>query len=266
MRNVIVGVFVFCLGFAGHGFGDSVGDAARSILSKHGDAVVTVSLVIKESMSGMGFDDEYESTSEILGTVIDPSGLVVVSLSETDPSGMFDSMMGGLGGDDDFSVEGSVEKLNILRPGGEEIPATIVLRDKYLDLAFLRTVEKLEEPLQAVALDETTVAEVFEEVVHLRRLGKVGKRQAAGGTERINAVIAKPRLFYVAGYAYGCPTFTLDGKCLGIVVMRMPAGGASVSASLSGDGDFDWETIILPAVDILESAKQVPPREAAGEE
>jgi hypothetical protein len=187
-------------------------------------------------------------------------------LSETDSSGMYDSMMGGMEGAEDFSVESSVEKLNILRPGGEEIPATIVLRDKYLDLAFLRTVEKLETPLQAVFLDETAVAEVFEEVVHLRRLGKVGKRQVAGATERIDAVISKPRLFYVAGYLNGCPTFTLDGKCLGIVVMRLPAGGASVSASMMGMGDFDYETIILPAADILESAQQVPPREAADEE
>ena len=63
-------------------------DAAKSgreILAKCQQAVVTVKLAIKQSMSMGGHDSKSESKTETTGTVIDPSGLTVVSLATTDP-------------------------------------------------------------------------------------------------------------------------------------------------------------------------------------
>src|ERR1700722_12080429 len=65
---------------------DDAAKSGREILAKCQQAVVTVKLAIKQSVSMGGRDQKSESKTETTGTVIDPSGLTVVSLATTDPS------------------------------------------------------------------------------------------------------------------------------------------------------------------------------------
>ncbi len=86
-------------GLSANSFADDVGARGRKILEERKDAVVTIMLVLKQQVSFPGMASQNsESKSEATGTVIDPTGLTIVSLSETDPSSLVEAMMGGQAG------------------------------------------------------------------------------------------------------------------------------------------------------------------------
>ncbi len=80
---------------------DEITDKGRDILNKNQHAVVTVQVVIKMNYSvpGMGSQGN-EFKEDLTGTVVDPSGLTVLALSTCDPSGLMQSMLAGMAGDD----------------------------------------------------------------------------------------------------------------------------------------------------------------------
>jgi len=268
----------FCLKFLGSSalalvlawptFGDELADKGRAIFTKNHLSVVTVQLVLKSKVSvpGMGGQSN-EARQDATGTVLDPSGLTVLSLSNTDPGQLMQSMMGGGDEDSRFKVETELTDIKILLEDGTEIPAEVVLRDKDLDLAFVRPKSKVATPLTALDLTKPGKAEILDEVVTLNRLGKPAGRAYSASVERISAIVQKPRLFYIpdgnmTSTALGSPAFTLDGKPLGIFVMRTTKSGGG------GMGMFNFKpdnmtSIIVPADDIVKAAKQVP---AGGEE
>jgi len=115
----------------------------REVLSKWGKAVVSVRLTMKMRMSAKGRQvEEEEGTQEIRATVIDPSGLAVCSLSEADPTQMFKAWGGEAEG---YSWEVDITAVKLRLADGKEISGKIVLRDKDLDLAFIRPTEKQAE-------------------------------------------------------------------------------------------------------------------------
>ena len=243
---------------------DEVADKGREIFKKNQRAVVTVQVVVKMkfSMPGTG-GQANESKQDVTGTVVDPSGLTVLALSSCEPGDMLQSMMAGMSDEDmKFKMETELSDVKLLLDDGTELPADIVLRDKDLDLAFVRPVTKPASPMTALDLNKAATAQVLDQVITLNRLGKAAGRAYAASVERISAVVQKPRLFYVPGSemtstTLGSPAFSLDGSVLGVFVMR------SVSQKGGGMGMFNFRpqgltTIILPATDILKAARQAP--------
>src|SRR3954469_17277121 len=208
---------------------DELATRAREVFKKYQPTVVTVQLVVKSRIGFGGFGgDARESKQEVTGTVIDSAGLTVVSLSSTDPTSLLQGMMSGMGGDGEdsakFKMDSEVSDVKLLCNDGSELPAEIVLRDRDLDLAFLRPKTKPSTPLQALDLKANGKVDVLDDVIAINRLGKVANRAHAATVERISAVVQKPRLFYVPGgdasvAGLGCPAFNLDGKVVGIFVM-----------------------------------------------
>jgi len=204
---------------------DEVADAGRAMLQKHRTSVVTVKLVIRQhfSMSGMG-SEQSESPAEVTGTVIDPSGLTVVSLTATDPASLYASMMG----DDDtqgLKVESTVTDAKILQDDGTEVNAKVVLRDKDFDLAFVRPETKPGEQYAFVDFTQAAQPQLLDELVVLNRLGRIANRAYAASVERVESIIEKPRTFYVPGKDpstadLGSPVFALDGRVVGIGLLR----------------------------------------------
>ena len=243
---------------------DEMADKGRDIFKKNQRAVVTVQVVVKMKFSvpGMG-GQANESKQDVTGTVVDASGLTVLALSSCEPGDMLQSMMAGMSDEDmKFKMETELSDVKLLLDDGTELPADIVLRDKDLDLAFVRPVTKPASPMMALDLSKSATAQVLDQVITLNRLGKAAGRAYAASVERISAVVQKPRLFYVPGSemtstTLGSPAFSLDGNVLGVFVMR------SVSQKGGGIGMFNFRpqgltTIILPAADILKAARQAP--------
>ncbi len=245
---------------------DETAKAAREIMNKYQDAVITVELTVEQGMSMLGMR-KTESKSEATGTVIDPSGLTVLSLFSTDPSSILNLLsFDEIGGEDmpDIKWESQVKDVKMIMPDGKEVPGKIVLRDKDLDLAFVRPAEKLAKPIAALDLSKEIKPEILDQVVILNRLGKVASREPSVSLSRIQAIVKKPRTFYVPGTdamegGLGVPAFSLDGKVAGVLVLRtMTSRGIGLSSLFGGMSGMGMLPVILPVEDIVEVAKQVP--------
>jgi hypothetical protein len=229
---------------------DPLSEKGREILKKNQHAVVTVQVVVKSTGSG---GRSSESKQDLTGTIVDPSGLTVLALSACDPAEMYRRLS------PDSKIEIEVSDIKILLDDATELSSEIVLRDRDLDLAFIRPKTKPANPLTAVDLSKSGPADVLDEVITLNRLNKAASRAYAASVERISAVIQKPRTFYIPGSdmtstTLGCPAFLPDGKLLGVFVMRAVGSGAGGSANYRQN----LTSIILPAEDIFKAAKQAP--------
>jgi hypothetical protein len=240
---------------------DELAEKGRDVFKKNQRAIVTVQVVQKMtiSMPGAGGNPR-EMKQDLTGTVVDASGLTVLALSACDPTAMYASMMQDE--DNRFKMETELTDVKILLDDGTELPAEVVLRDKDLDLAFIRPKSKPASPMAAVDFGNGTKADVLDQVITLNRLGKAAGRAYSASVERINAVIQKPRTFYIpdsnmTSTGLGSPAFGLDGKVLGVFVMRtISAKGGGMSMN---NGRPDGMTsIILPADDVLKASKQAP--------
>lgn len=251
---------------------DDAGDKAREIFNAHKAAVVTVELVIKEKMSMSGdSSNEMESKITATGTVISPEGLTVVSLTSTEPSSLIEKMMPG--GTDDMQVSSEVTDTKLIFAEGKELPANILLRDPDLDLAYLRPKTKPEEALPFVDLAQPSQPQILQELLIIDRAGKVANREYFAGLSRVASVVQKPRLFYLCdatagGFSMGlgAPAFDLEGKVVGVFVLRAIAssdqGGGMMGGMMNSMQD-NLSGILLPAAQIAEGASQAPPFEEA---
>jgi hypothetical protein len=257
---------------------DELAGAARGLVERHADAVVILRLVISErfSMAGFGGEDS-ESVQEVPGVVIQPDGLIVTALSATDPGAMYSGLFDMFGEEDGMSIETQISRVEILRSDGSEVPASVVLRDKDLDLAFLRPNSAPESPWPHIALDGDAVPQPFEHVIVPYRLGKVAQRACTASITRVLATLQKPRMLHLLEVApTGTAAFTADGRLVGVVVMRQIAetGGASdfsiASMSSMIAGPTNMAFVVVPAAQVRESASQAPdkaaPAPAAGQE
>jgi hypothetical protein len=164
---------------------------------------------------------------------------------------------------EDYKVETQVNDMKMLLDDGTEVPSEIVLRDKDLDLAFIRPKVKPTTPMDYIDLTKSSAVEILEPVVALNRLNRAAGRAYSASIERMDAVIQKPRTFYIPDSGQtmttrGCPAFALDGNIVGIFVVRAIAGGDG--GGRSGD---NVTSIVIPAEDVLKGSKQAP--EAKGD-
>jgi hypothetical protein len=231
---------------------DELGVKGRDILEKNRQAVVSVQVVLNMTYGG---STPRETKQELTGTVVDGSGLTVLSLSSCDPSEMFQR----ISPDDRSRMQAEVTDIKILLEDTTELPAEIVLRDKDLDLAFIRPKSKLANPMPAIDLGESSPAMALDQVLALHRLNSAAGRACAAAAERVSAVIKKPRLFYIpentlTATTPGAPAFSLDGKIVGVFLLRAISAKGGSSSNLRNN----MTAIILPAEDILKAARQAP--------
>lgn len=245
---------------------DDFAEKGRAVFKKYQHSVVTVEIVLKSkfSMGGTG-GQQNESRQDVTGTLVDPSGLTVLSLSATDPGQMMQNLMSGMSDDDSkFKVETELSDIKILLEDGTEVPSEVVLRDKDLDLAFIRPKSKLNSPVTALDLSNSAKAELLDPLIALNRLGTVAGRAYAASEERISAIVERPRLFYIPATStttttLGAPAFTMDGKVVGLFVIRTQKGRGGGGMSMFNAQRENVAGIIVPADDILKALKQVPP-------
>ncbi len=224
---------------------------ARNVAQANADAVVTVQLVIETSFEGES--EKHENKTSATGTVIDPSGLVVTSLATTNPGEIYRQFMDE---NTDMKFSSKVVDIKIEKADGTEIPADLVLRDPDLDLAFIRPKKAPEAPLPYIDLKQGQQSLVLDEILVLSRLGNLANHALASCLDRVQAVVTKPRTFYVVNpYMHsspGGPAFTMDGKPLGILLLR-----ASPSKEPEPTNVEDmFTTVILPCATVAAIAEQ----------
>jgi len=229
--------------------------AAKKIFASHQDSVIWVSAVAKISVSAEGrASADREQKVETLGTIIDPSGMVVTSLMGLDPAAAISGReLRARTGGSTLKVDASstLKEVRLLMPDSTEVPAEVVMRDADLDLAFVRVKPGAKEAkdvtFKAVDLKASAKVEVSDDIVSLGRTDESFSRQPMITRGQITAITKKPREFLRASAVNaGCPTFAMDGKIIGIAASR--AG--------RGRGPGGAQTVVIPAADVLEIAEQ----------
>jgi hypothetical protein len=220
---------------------------ARELLAKHGDAVVFVlgSTKLRVNQGGREVSNQ-DQRIQAIATVLDGGGLAVMSLTALDPSELMTAQLSrGRGAGGTVNVTAEPADLRIRLADGREVPVRVVLRDKDLDLAFLRPVEKPAAAMYAVD-GATAKPAAIDPVVVLQRLPEVAGWQPTALFYSVQAVVEKPRTFYIlTGGIIGSPVFDTRGRFLGIILRLKNESDAANSPP-----------IVLPATDIREVAKQ----------
>ena len=201
--------------------------AGRDIVKKWQGAIINVRVVLKMRVSVGGREmQSMDESVETVGTVIDPSGLTVLSLGALNPGAMMNKMLGGGGSSQErmeFGSEPSDVKLRL--PDGKELPARIVLRDEDLDLAFLRPISKPDKPLVAIDLKDEGRPSLLDPVVVLSRLGRVGGLDAG-------RVAADHRRYHRAAAHVLCDRDRLLERCRHAGVHHRGQGRGSVDDAI----------------------------------
>jgi len=240
--------------------------AFREIATRWQDAVVSVRVSLKVRMSMGGREvQSMDDTVETVATVIDPSGLTVMSLSSLDPGAMMNRIMGAAGGagDQKMSIVSEPSDVRIRLADGKELPGTIVLRDQDLDLAFIRPTTKPATPLTAIDLSASARPAVLEDLLVLNRLGRVGGWTPAAALYSVSAIMEKPRTFFVLNgpVGTGTPAFMANGRVVGLLTVRqIDPGRMSMFGMMGGAEGAGVLPVVLPAADVLEIARQVGER------
>ncbi len=241
---------------------------AREIINKWNDAVITVRVITTLRVIVEGREtNKIDNETEVVATVIDPSGLTVLSNSSIDPSKIYSEILkqAKTGGENmpKFDMETEISDIKMLLSDGNELSAKMVIKDSDLDLAFIRPTTKLEKPIHALDLSKESKPNILDNIIILTRLGKVAGRIPAISMHRVEAIIKKPRTFYVTDQKafegrLGTPVFSLDGKVIGIFLFRVVKSeqkGSFISNAL-GINTFGMMPVILPAEEITLLAKQ----------
>ena len=239
--------------------------AARDLVKKWQDAIVNVRVVVKMRMSMGGREvQSSDDTIEVVGTVIDPGGLTVVSLSSINPGAMMTKLMANAGNGQNVEIASEPTDLKMRVADGREIPSTITLRDEDLNLAFIRPITAPAKPFVAINLADAAQPAILDQVVVFGRLGRVGGWAPSAALRDIGGIVVKPRTFFVlAGETagIGTPAFLTNGKIVGILTVRQIANDRpSAFATMSGTEGLGLLSVILPAEDVLEIAKQASER------
>jgi S1-C subfamily serine protease len=204
--------------------------APEALIAQKAPAIASVKLVLRWG--------EREVPQEARGTLVDPSGLLVIA-------------DGWLGGDD-----AKAQDLKVLFGADpKEWPAVLVARDRILHLAFLQVIG-LEKPVAAIDLSKGGEVKVGQDLHSVWR--DVRGFDYAPGLKRhyVSGRVEKPRLLWaLAGDSIdaGMPLFDAEGR---------PVGIASQQESSAGTGEEDAETRVfaLPLADVLRSLEQAKKR------
>ncbi len=222
---------------------------AQRLVSDANATVVWVRAVVRIEVSagGRSFPAQ-EQKLEALGTIVDKSGLTVVSNSMIDPTASIRKQIRSPGA----RVNVEFQEVRILLDDGSEIPSRLQLKDSDLDLAFVKPIEGSEElkaaAIRPVNLRSKVKAAILDEVLVLGKLGRTLYRQPTVGLAHVSSVIEKPRNYYVISKAMpGAPIFDTRGRLLGIAVYKIASGTPT-------------SIVTLPAEDILEIAEQAKDR------
>ena len=232
--------------------------AARALLAKHAGSVVTIRATVKlRGLPGPGQGEEMEDTVQSDAVVLDATGLTVTSLSQLDPSDMLKQVFSGMPGAPPMELTVEQSNIRLRLENGTEVPARIVLRDKDLDLIFLRPTTAPASPMAFIDTTAPAKTQPADLVMVLHRFGEMTGWKAGVSFGYVQAVVDKPRTLYVVSTAegMGAPVFDATGRFLGLMVMRTQAGGRASMFSMMQEGPGIMP-VVLPVEEIMELAKQ----------
>jgi hypothetical protein len=214
--------------------------AWRGLVERYAPAIVSLSVTLRTELEGSGGSPE-ERTSEIAGTLVDPSGLVLCWNSNLS-AGRMAELFSGLG---DFAARMKVRptEIEVRLPGSDrELPAFLAAVDSDLDLAFVQLEERPEPPLPAIDFARAAAVGPGDELATVSRLSSTFDFAPYFDLVRVVGEVKKPRPGWILGGGnateVGMPYFAADGLPAGVlvtVVSRTKSGATPDPNKLMAD-------------------------------
>jgi len=234
------------------------------LMNKRSAALVTVKYVLNVNMGNAGNTQESETANELTCTMISADGLVVCSNNQL---GGFVSMMARLSPRFGKTVSATPKDFEVMVDTLEQsFNAEIVAVDTELDLVWLQVAEAGDTSFSFIDLTSNTSANIGDTVVSLRRTGNQFGRTPVVSRSHIGGISNKPRKLYIletpTGQGAGLPTFAVNGKLIGLMVIQLPEASDNMG-SLQGFMGVNMANmqegmsgVILPAVDIVKATQR----------
>ncbi|MEM7699359.1 MAG: hypothetical protein AAF236_13260 [Verrucomicrobiota bacterium] len=233
-RRVLLPVALFALSPLAIAQDASIEEQAREILEQNKGALVIVSVSARLIATAAGEPlPENEQVRQATGVTVSDEGLVVISNSAIDPSA---GLVGEQGRFDDEVVTIQTAKMEfdsieISYGDRTTLKGKLVRQDVGADVAFIlpdaEQAESINKTFSKVDLSQfASTVDVADRVVGLSRAPSFYGYLPMVAVGRINGVFKSDRTFYVTEVAssQGEPIFTLDGRPVGITVVRMIEG------------------------------------------
>lgn len=264
MKSRKLFVAIALIGFINVTFAADIKSTALATLPKVQKAIVSVKVQANIKTRG----EEQEQRVEVTGTMIDPSGLTIVSEQSINPAAMLQAFMSSFSRRDsaDMKLESQITETMIVLDDGTEIPADVVLKDEDLDLAFIKPKQPSDKFVHVSLKPREKPLELLEEFFVISRLGRSENRAIHVNIGTVLSVVRGPRTFYVcdqaiSGNSLGVPAFGTDGSTLGLFVTRRNQGdqddmNALINMMTGKVGQSGSVWILRPIEDILEVAEQ----------
>ena len=202
----------------------STNERWREILLENSECVTWVSASVRIEISANGRSyPPSERNIEALGTILDASGMTVLSLNQLDPTDSIQSKIRNYKAE----IKVNYTEVKILLQDGTEIPAEFVLKDDDLDLAYIIPQKTSQETMGKTLFSHFTIKaesdqpQVLDGVVSLGKLGPNLYRQSTLLRGWVNAVIEKPRdYFVIENVNPGTPVFDQMGNWIGVSLFK----------------------------------------------
>jgi hypothetical protein len=185
-----------------------------------------------------------------VGTVVDPSGIVVLATAELNPTAamMADGLEVNFGGErKKIKLKTKISQPVIHLADGTEVPARIAIEDPDTGLTYVVPEKKAVKPFASLPPGPEAGPRVLDDVILLSRLAKHSGEEPSVILTRISAVVTKPRRGYAVGGANGA-AFDRDGRFFGVATLR-----TEPTAGIGGS----FMPLVIPAADIAQVAAQV---------
>jgi len=237
-------------------------DAAtyETLLTAKAPAVVSIKFVLKANMGGQ----TQESNQEVRGTVIDPSGLILVGNDELDGQmAMMKAMMKARHMDVEMSATPTDVKV-LFGNEAKELPAVLVARDSTLGLAYMQILDLEGRTPEAVDLGKGAAPKIGQSVFGVTR--KSRGFDCAPTIDRlvVNGHVEKPRPLWSVSGAFkgaGIPVFDADGRAVGVYSNQKGSegvdddGAGGAGALLAALGGASEGSCLLPLEAVMKSVE-----------
>jgi len=169
-----------------------------------------------------------ENQFEVTGTVIDPSGLTVVSNQSIDPAGMIKSFLMSMGrGEppDSSKLDSQITQTTMIMQDGSEVDAEVVLKDAELDFAFVRPRQSDEHFVYIPLNTPQKPLELLQDLFVISRMNRAENRATGVTLGMVQGIVKGPRTVYITNQelvsnSLGCIAFSTEGLPVGIVVTK----------------------------------------------
>jgi hypothetical protein len=202
-----------------------------ALLERYAPTIVNLRVTLSSEMEGSGAPAE-ESTDEVRGAIVDPSGLILVWNSHLSAGRMSELFSGGMA--EGARLKVTPTDVRVTLPGEtRERRAFLAASDSSLDLAFVQLEELPEAPLAAVDFTQAAPVAIGDELATVSRMSSSFDRVAYVDVVRVGGELRKPRAAWVltGGNATqaGLPYFAADGRPAGVLVTFLSRAGDPTS-------------------------------------